>query len=885
MRNLQTIFFGVILVLLLTAIPGFSHAQNSKLFSFKSGDITLKQALAEIEKETGMTFSYNPEILPLTEIVSLNFENSSLTNVLNVLFNPVKIDYKISGKQIILKKSKEKEKEQTETDGNVSVYGYIRDSKTGEILIGVNVYDPVTYRGTTSNSYGYYSITLPSGNKSIRYSMLGYSISDQKLELTKDIRKDIQLTESGIDMQAVEVLSEKEIPGMEIATTGEINLTANALKRMAGFAGNTDVLKTLQMVPGISAFGDGSAFYFVRGGTQDQNLLMIDDAPVFNPAHLFGFFTAIAPDAVKDVKAYKGDFPASFGGRLSSVIDIRARDGNMNKIGFSGNLGIYTSDLTLEGPVIKEKSSFIFSGRKSNLNWLNNNPENGRSFTIDFFDLNAKLNFKINNNNRLFFTFFTGKDDFSRITNGTVKTFGIDWDNTTATLRWNHIFNPRLFSNTTWAGSRYNYYLYISRQEDDYWKSSIETSTIKTDFTWYHESAHTIRFGAELALYRSNPGNVHFSDEETQRFAPWVPHYKSLAANFYISDEIILTDNLQLRAGLRFSSWRNLGETNVYLYDESHQVYDTITVAKGSYYSPYYNLEPRLNLVWNISKSINWSAGYSRTAQYLQMLSNSVSPFTSLEVWAPSGPNILPQKADQVTSGFLFKLPDNLSFSADVFFKKLHNQIDYADHANMLYNPLIEGELRYGFANAHGVELLLRRTEGRVAGWIGYTWSKVSKQIDGINNNQPFPAFYDRPHSFLANIIFQAGKRLDISANWCYLSGQAFTSPVSFMQYNGYVVPVYGSKHNDRLPDYHRLDVSFSLRLNKPERRYNHTLVLAIYNLYGRSNPFNIGFNKIMNSNGDFVVPSDMNGNYEIISTQLSVAGIIPSVNYTFKFR
>ena len=236
MRNLQTTFFGVILVLLLTAIPGFSHAQNSKLLSFKSGDITLKQALAEIEKETGMTFSYNPEILPLTEIVSLNFENSSLTNVLNVLFNPVKIDYKISGKQIILKKSKEKEKEQTETDGNVSVYGYIRDSKTGEILIGVNVYAPVTYRGTTSNSYGYYSITLPSGNKSIRYSMLGYSISDHKLELTKDIRKDIQLTESGIDMQAVEVLSEKEIPGMEIASTGEINLTANALKRMAGFA-------------------------------------------------------------------------------------------------------------------------------------------------------------------------------------------------------------------------------------------------------------------------------------------------------------------------------------------------------------------------------------------------------------------------------------------------------------------------------------------------------------------------------------------------------------------------------------------------------------------------------------------------------------------------
>jgi len=448
-------------VIFLTAIPVLFAQQPGKSISLNLTNVTLREALNIIEKEAGIHFSYNPRLLPLDEKVSINASNKNLSSILTELLSPLEIGFKIVDNQVILKPDKlnpPKEKSAAETS-KFTISGYIRDQKSGEALVGANIYDMNTYRGTTSNGFGFYSLTLAEGQYRMRISLMGYSPVDQTISLTKNFKSDFSLPESGIDIQEVVIVSEKEIQGMESASPGEVRLTASGLKRMAGFAGNIDVLKSLQSVPGINAFGDGSSFYYVRGGNNDQNLILIDDAPIFNPAHLFGYFTAIAPDAVKDVKAYKGDFPASFGGRLSSVIDIRARDGNFNNIGFSGNLGVFTSDLTLEGPIIKEKSSFILSGRKSNLNWLNNNNVNGRSFTIDFFDLNAKINFKINNKNRIFITAYAGKDDFSRITNASANTFGISWDNTTATLRWNHLFNNRLFSNTTAIFSEYNYYL------------------------------------------------------------------------------------------------------------------------------------------------------------------------------------------------------------------------------------------------------------------------------------------------------------------------------------------------------------------------------------------------------------------------------------------
>jgi len=872
----------------LAAFSGLYAQQLDKTISINVTDGKLETVLKEISKKGNINFSYNPRKLPVSARVSLKAENQTIRKVLDDLLTPLKIGYFVSENQVVLKPDDSRKNQNTELNKASRKYtlsGYVRDEANGEVLIGVNIYDKNTYTGTTSNAFGFYSLTLPEGDYQLICSLIGYATETQPLLLTKNEKINFSLAETSIKMEGVEIISGSDVSGIDPASAGEVRLSSSTLKQMAGFAGNIDVIKSLQSIPGISAFGDGSSFFYVRGGNNDQNLMLIDDAPIFNPAHLFGFFSALAPDAIKDVKAYKGDFPASYGGRLSSIIDVRARDGNLNRLGFSGNLGIFTSDITVEGPLAKEKSSFILSARRSNLNWLNDNELNGRSFTINFYDLNAKLNIKINGKNRLFLTGFTGKDDFSRFTSASVNTFGLSWDNTTATIRWNHLFTNKLFVNTTVLFSEYNYYLYISREQDDYWTSSIRNKTLKSDFTWYPNPSNTLKYGIEISNYYSNPGNVHFSDEETQRNAPLIPEYNSLGVSLYLSNDQIIKEKLSLKYGLRLSSGRNLGPASVYFFDGNHNVFDTIQVNDGKYFSPYFNLEPRINLAYAASRVSSFSIGYSRSAQYLQMLSNSTSPFTSLEVWAPSGPNIKPQKADQFTLGFLTKPGKKVfNLSIEAFYKLFHNQIDYKDHANMLFNPLIEGELRFGTARSYGVELLLKKSEGKFSGWIGYSYSKSLKTIEGVNNGDEFPAYYDHPHSLFANLVLKAGKRWDIAANWFYMTGSAFTSPTGFMQYNGYVVPIYGTKNNDRYPDYHRLDISVSFRLNQPESRFRHNLVLSVYNAYGRNNPFSISANKIMNDVGDFVVPADLDGSYEIIPTKISVAGIIPSINYTFKF-
>jgi len=874
--------------LILAAFQVIMAQDLNRRITINISDEKPENILKEIGRQGNIHFSYNPRIFAAGEKTDLSAENQTIRLVLDQLLIPLGISYSVSESQVILKKDVNKGNTGI-TDGQetkkFTISGYVRDAATGEVLIGASIYDKTGYRGTTSNAYGFYSLTLPSDEYRIVYSLIGYQPVLLQVSLEQDRKINTGLSETSIEMKAVEIVSEKEMTGIDPAAAGEVRLSSQALKRMAGFAGNIDVLKSLQSVPGINAFGDGSSFYYVRGGNNDQNLLLIDEAPIFNPAHLFGFFSALAPDAIKDVKAYKGDFPASFGGRLSSVIDVRARDGNLNRIGFSGNLGIFTSDLTVEGPLVKEKSSFIFSGRRSNLNWLNSENITSKSFTIGFYDLNAKLNIRLNEKNRLFLTGFKGQDDFSRLTNASIHTFGISWDNATTTIRWNHLFNNRLFSNTTAVFSEYNYYLYISREQDDYWHSAIRNKILKTDFTWFMNPSNTFKSGIELSNYYSNPGNVHFSDEETQRNAPKVPDYNSIGAGFYLSNDQVLRDKLYLKYGIRLSSWWNYGPATVYFFDASHNASDTVLVKKGNYHSPQFNAEPRISLSYSPWKEASVTAGYCRTVQYLQMLSNSTSPFTSLEVWAPSGPNISPQKADQFTLGFLTKSArSDLNISIEVFYKLFYHQIEYADHANMLYNPLIEGELRFGEAKSYGAEFLLRRNNGRLTGWLGYSYARVLKTFGEVNRGKTFAACYDHPHTLFANLMLKAGKRWDIAANWSYMTGAAFTSPTGFMQYNGYTIPVYGDKNNDRLPDYHRLDVSVTLRLNKPEKRFRHNLVLSVYNLYGRSNPFAVSFNKMMNDNGDFVVPSNLDGSYEIIPTSISVAGMIPSLNYTFRF-
>jgi hypothetical protein len=872
---------------LLLLVASIALAQNlDKKITIKATNQPLGEIIEQISEKGNILFSFNPQSIPVDKKISVNARNTPLSKIFEIVFTANGIDYILSEKQVILKLNKQETSPKPGVPAKqlhtYTISGFVRDKTTGEAIIGANVYDIGTMQGTTSNAYGFYSLSLPMGEYRITYSFIGYHSVSQAVNLNKNSSETIELELSAVEMNTVVITSDPEAEGKQLNHSGDIRFSPAVLKQIPGFAGNVDVLKSLQNVPGILTFGDGSSFYYVRGGNSDQNLLLIDEAPIYNPSHLFGFFSALAPDAIKDVVVYKGDFPANYGGRLSSVVDMRAREGNLKRIGISGNIGPYTTDLTLEGPILKEKSSFLVSGRISNLNWLQFPTDDQRTYKFNFYDINAKLNVRLNNNNRLYLTVFKGNDEFNRYNNLNTNTFGISWKNVASTLRWNHIFNSRIFSNTTAYISQYNYFLDISKELNTYWTSSISNATVKTDFSWFLNPKNTIKTGFEINGHRSNPGKMYFTNDEIPAS---LAQYQSTEFAMYASNEQQIGSKLHARYGFRFSLWNDLGPTSVYFFDANHKVIDTIDVAKNTVYQSFLNFEPRISLKYAISENSSLHANYNRNVQHLQMLSNSTSPFTSLDVWAPSGPNIKPQKADQFSLGYFSKVfHRQFDFSVEAYYKKLYNQIDYKDHPNMLINQLIEGELRFGDGWSYGIETLLRKNKGKFTGWISYAWSRSMKQIEDVNNNKTFPAAYDRPHNFNLTLSYATAKHWSFSSHWMYLTGAPFSSPTGFYYVNGYSVPVYGEKNNDRYPDYHRMDLSVSYAFIMPAKRFQHSLMLTIYNAYGRHNPFSLNFNKIVDDNEDIVVPANLEGDVERIITSMSVAGAIPSLNYTFRF-
>jgi len=851
-------------------------------------DKTFSEVIQEISLLGNVNFSYSTQTIPVDKKISIKAKNAKIKDILDEILVKNGIDYLIVENQVILKQQKNdlvvKPDDPPKEKRNFTISGYLKDKLSGEILIGASVYAKGTFFGTTTNTYGFYSLTLPEGIYQMVFSFIGYQGVVQDIELKENKKITVELEIAQLNIKGVEIIAASQESVLRSNQLSEIKFSPKTLSQLPGFVGEVDVIKSLQAVPGIRAYGDGSSLFYVRGGNSDQNFLMIDEAPIFNASHLFGFFSAIAPDAIKDVEAYKGDFPANYGGRLSSVIDIRIKDGNMKRFGFSGSLGPYTSDFTFEGPVVRDRSSFFVTLRRANLNWLIPRELN-RAVRINFFDFNTKLNLKVNDNNRFFISVYAGKDKIYRIASLSAKTSGISWENFITTFRWNHVFSSKLFSNTTLLTSNYNYKMYLRKELNEYWTSEIINRSIKTDYTWYINNNNTFKTGLELGSHYFNPGNLSFSDTLIQQNIPKISKYNTGEINLYLSNEQKITRKISVRYGFRVPLWMDNGETTVYSYNSNYQVTDTTEYKDKETYYSYIGFEPRLNIKFTLGKLSAIKASYSRTTQFIQLLNNTTSPFTSLEVWIPCGPNIKPQMADQYALGFFNEFSKHkLNFSAEVFYKNFYNQIDYEDHANMIFNPLIEGELRFGKAWSYGTELMLRKTEGNLSGWLGYTYSRTYKQTRGINNDKSYPSFYDCPHNICTNLSYSSKSRWTYSASWIYYTGRAVTTPISFYYYNGYTVPIYGDRNNDRLPDYHRLDLSINFRINKEIRKYKHSLTFTLYNTYARKNPISVNFNKITDDNGNIVVPSNIYGEYEIIPTTLSVAGRIPALTYNFQF-
>jgi outer membrane cobalamin receptor len=860
-----------------------SSQDLSKKISIVANEAPLEDIIHEIEEKGDVFFSYSSRAISSQQPISIDIQNKSVRHILKKVFLKNGINYSLVENQIVLKTAGEMISDPLlhADKSHYTISGYMKNKASGEVLIGAHVYEKNTYTGTSTNGYGFYSLTLPAGKHDIVFSFLGYATKEISLVLDKDMLINQEMKEAVLNIKEVEIVARAESPFFLDMQISEFRFNQKTLSKLPGITGDMDIIKSLQVVPGIESFGDGSTMFFVRGGSSDQNLILVDEVPVYNSSHLFGFISVISPDAISDMEVFKGDFPAKYGGRLSSVVDIKTKDGNMKQFGFSGNVGPYTSSISMEGPIVKNKSSFYVGGRISTLQWLPQLYYDDQEINVGFLDLNAKLNFKINDKNRLFATFYIGNDQLERKTNSSIETYGLSWYNILGTIRWNHVFNKKLFSNTTAFITRYQYLMYLSEDRREYWNSSISNISVKTDLSWFLNPNNTITAGLNISSHALDAGNINLNDEEGQE----IPNYNCVEYDFYAGNEQKIGEKIILRYGLRLPIWQDQGPTTVYYFDEDYQVIDTFNAEKSAVYSSFVSLEPRMNITWLLKPGSSLKAGYSRTTQFLNQLSTNISPFTSLGVWVPAGPNIEPQKADQYSLGYFRGfLGQKLKFSAEAYYKQFYNYIDYAPHANLLYNPLIEGQIRSGDAYSYGLELMLRKPFGRLTGWIGYTYSRIFVQTPGVNNGEEYRAFQDRPNNFTLFVSYDTKKRWSFSANWILLSGAAISTPVSFYDYNGYTVPIYGEKNNDRLPVYHRLDLVVNYRLNKPENRYKHSLGLSLYNAYGRTNPYFISFNRIINDDEVFVIPSDHPTYYKRVSTELSVSEIIPSLNYQFSF-
>jgi len=763
--------------------------------------------------------------------------------------------------------------------------GKIVESASNETLISVNVIVPELNTGAVTNEYGFYSITLPKGTYKIVVSYLGFSDITETITLDSNITKNFSLEESFENLDEVIITENVEKLNIKKPQMSVNALSSATIKDIPVVFGEADVIKAITLLPGVTNAGEGSSGFNVRGGAADQNLILLDEATVFNSSHLFGFFSVFNPDAIKDIKLYKGGIPARYGGRVSSVLDIYQKEGNSKEFHMNGGIGIVSSRILAEGPIKKDKGSFLFGGRSSYAHLFL------PLFDIDnkayFYDLNTKLSYDINDNNSIYLSGYFGRDVFS-ITDSFENTYG----NTVVNFRWNHLFSDKLFSNMSVIYSDYYYGLKLNFVEFD-WNSGIQNFNFKYDFKHYVTDGFKLQYGLNSIYYKFNPGDIKPSTP-TSGINPFKLTDKYAFENaVYIDAEHKLSDKLNLSYGLRISSFLRLGQNQLNTYQDDQavvfnndfQIYQKANPTgsesfnKRDVIKSFANLEPRASLAYQLNDNSSVKASYNRMTQYLHLLSNTSSP-TPLDIWTPSGKYVKPQLLDQVALGYFRSFnDDNYSLEVETYYKKIQNRIDYIDGADLIANDAIEQVILNGEARAYGLEILLRKNEGRFKGWLAYTLSKSEQKTPGrtanetgINNGNWYNTAYDKTHDISLTTSYDWNKKWKFNANFLFQTGQPTTYPNGQYTYNGINIPSYSNRNEDRLPAYHRLDLSANYT-PKPDKtsKWQSYWVFGLYNVYNRRNAASITFGE-----------NRMTGTNE--ATRLSIFGIIPSISYNFKF-
>ncbi len=750
-----------------------------------------------------------------------------------------------------------------------TISGTIKEKRSGEVLIGASAYlMELPKTGTVSNAYGFYSITAPAGSYTLIVSFSGFTQDSVKIILDKNISVPIQLLPASVPMMEVVVTSKKKNDNVTKPIMGVQKLSVNEIKNVPVLFGEKDVLKTIQLLPGVKSAGEGSSGFYVRGGGADQNLILLDEATVYNASHLLGFFSSFNSDAIKDLTLYKGAMPAEYGGRLSSVVDIKMNDGNNQDYHANGGIGLIASRLNVEGPIVKDKGSFIVSGRRTYADlFLKLSRDSAiKNNSLYFYDFNVKANYKINDNNRVYLSGYFGKDNL-----GFGGTFGIDYGNSTATARWNHIFNSRLFSNTSFIYSNYNYNIKINSGNNNIIiKSKIEDVSLKQDFQYFVNNDNKINFGFNIIDHRISPGIIDASG--TSSFNPTnLPIKYALENAAYISHEVSPVEKIKLNYGLRLSAFSILGPGDFNTYDSSGNIINTRTYTGSTVVKSYINLEPRFSASYQLQENSSIKASYTRNVQNLHLLSNSAST-NPTDLWIPSSPNVQPEIADQVSLGYYRNFNDNkYEFSSEVYYKTMQNQIDYKNGAQLRANANVESQLLFGKGRAYGWELFLKKKYGKLTGWVSYTLSRTEKLIGGINNGSWYPAKQDQTHNMAIVAIYQASKKWTFSSNFVYNTGNAVTFPSGKYQVNGQTAFYYTERNGYRMPAYHRLDFAATLQVKK-RKKSEGSWTFSLYNVYGRENAYSIEFK------------DDPNDPTKTQAVQTALFRWVPSVTYNFKF-
>ena len=758
-----------------------------------------------------------------------------------------------------------------EVPTKLTLSGTIKDASDGELLVGARVVVKDQNKFAVSNSYGFYSLSMAMGKYAVTISSVGYESATIDVDLRTSQQLNVELKPTSHEMQEVVVSAKRRDDNVKLNLMSAQQVGIATVKKIPALMGEVDLLKVIQMLPGVVSAGEGTSSFSVRGGGIDQNLIVLDEATVYNASHLMGFFSVFNNDAIKNMTLYKGDMPAAYDGRLSSLLDVQMRDGNTKKVSGSGGIGLISSRLTLEGPIGDENTTFIVSGRRTyaDLFLKLSSDKDVRDNTLYFYDLNAKLTHRFDDKNRVFLSGYLGNDVFKN------PSAGFNFGNSTFTGRWNHLFSQKLFSNFVLSYSSYNYGLQssFSNESNIDWRYNMKDGALKADFSYYPTPEHTVKFGYNAVLHNLQPGIVK-SSGGTSSFKDFIlPDVNAFEHALYVSDDYKVSDALSVKGGLRLTGFSSIGSGTVYNFDENYEVIDSTVYKSGQVIKTYYRLSPRLGAAYQLDGQSSVKANYTRTYQFMQMASNSTAGST-LDLWFTAGKNIQPQSCDQYAVGYFRNFLNNsLEASAELFYKKMSNTIDFKDYANLLLNRKLEGELRFGNSQAYGAEFQIQKKEGKLTGWISYTYSHAERTINGINNNQTYAAPYDRPHTVYIVGNYDINKRFSFGANFIYATGQPMTYPVARMKIDNVIVPVYSARNEYRMPDYHRMDVSLTYRPQHNKKRlWSGEWNFSVYNVYGHKNAWAINF------------VNDKAASDHTKAEMTYLFTFVPSITYNFKF-